>query len=85
MVHNFLNHLVCDQQTGLEARVTSVIIIESRSTAQHNPHGGALSGVVHTMEIVVKVESERMRTVCGVFTERSKLLDGKIPKDDRLC
>ena len=51
----------------------------------HNVDGGALSEVVGTMEIVVKVESERMRTVCGVFTERSVFSNGKIPEDDRLC
>ena len=48
----------------------------------HNAGGGTLSEVVDAMVIV---GHERMRTVCGVFTERSVFSNGKIPKDDRLC
>ena len=51
----------------------------------HNVSGGTLSEVVGTIGIVADHPAERMRTVCGVFTEQSKPLDGKFPKDDRLC
>ena len=60
-------------------------VAQSQSRAVHNRHGGGLSRVVDTMTMVVDYPSERMRTVCGVFTERSNILDGKFPKDDRLC
>ena len=59
------NHLVRHQSIGLEARVTSVIIIGSRSTAVHNPGGDPLSGVADAMMIVALSECEP----CAVFLQ----------------